>query len=147
MPRQGRNHGVPRSLIGDRDAMALLPRGYEPLPATASRAAGRRAGARPDRLAHEGGPFRSFSSADVARAASPSPGRRRRDHKAIASKLFLIKKTGDRHVSNIFTKLDVPRGRRRPPTAASTSSSESGDRVWGKLPKPPRAKRPGKKAA
>jgi DNA-binding NarL/FixJ family response regulator len=34
------------------------------------------------------------------------------DHKAIASKLFLIKKTGDWHVSNIFTKLDVPRGRR-----------------------------------
>ena len=59
-------------------------------------------------------------------------------NKAIAAELFLSERTVDRHVSNIFTKLDVPS------RAAATAyayehklSDPSLTRAWGKLPMPP----------
>ena len=53
-------------------------------------------------------------------------------NRAIAADLVLSEKTVARHVSNIFTKLGCPRGRRPPPTPTSTSSSEHAQ--WVELP-------------
>ena len=72
-------------------------------------AAGSRAGSRPHRLAHPRTPRRvsiaGLTPRELQVLRLVTAGK---TNKAIAAELSLSEKTVDRHVSNIFTKLDVP---------------------------------------
>ncbi len=57
------------------------------------------------------------------RGRGPAARRRRATNRAIAEELTISERTVDRHVSNIYTKLDVSHARRaRPPSPTSTAS-------------------------